>query len=201
MSKKRLDLLRFSWVRSSIVIGLLVVLVCGISLFLFKWFDLGTTSWSLNMKSFIVRYGLAGILVATFLAGTLIPLGSPALVAAVAFYGMSKILLVLVATAGFTLGMMTNYGLARYLGRPYVLKRIGTKKLEDISNLWDSWGWLLYTGFGLTPVLPVELLALVCGLLKKRLETFFALTFLPRLILFTVLVYLGEQAGMWIGVL
>ena len=201
MSKQRLGLLRVSWIRSSIVVGLFVVIICCVLLFLFKWFNLGTTSWSLNVKSFVVRYGIVGIFVATFLAGTLIPLGSPALVAVGAFYGMPKILLVFVATSGFTLGMMTNYGLARYLGRPYVLNRIEPKELDNISNLWSRWGWLLYVGFGLIPVLPVELLALVCGLLKTRLETFFALTFLPRLITFAILVYLGEQAGMWIGVL
>lgn len=201
MPEKRLDLLEFSWVKSSIVLGLLVTVMCLISLFLFKSLELGGTEWSLNAKVLVARYGMAGIFLATFLAGTLVPLGSPALVAAAALYGVPKVPLILVATAGFTLGMITNYGLAYYLGRPYVLNRVTPEKIWEISHLWDRWGWTIYTVFGLIPVLPVELLSLVCGLLKTRLSIFLTLTFLPRLITFTILAYLGEQAGIWVGIL
>jgi len=201
MPEKRLDLLEFSWVKSSIVLGLLVTAMCLISLFLFKSLELGGTEWSLNAKVLVARYGMAGIFLATFLAGTLVPLGSPALVAAAALYGVPKVPLILVATAGFTLGMIANYGLAYYLGRPYVLNRVTSEKIREISHLWDRWGWTIYIVFGLIPVLPVELLSLVCGLLKTRLSIFLTLTFLPRLITFTILAYLGEQAGIWVGIL
>jgi len=35
----------------------------------------------------------------------------------------------------------------------------------------------------------VELLAFVCGFLKTRIATFLALSFVPRLIIFAILVY------------
>ncbi len=201
MSKQRSDMLKFSWVRSSILLGISVVVVCLISLLLFKALDLGSTEWFLDTRTIVARYGMVGIFFATFLAGTLVPLGSPALVAVIALYGMPKIPLILVSTTGFTLGMMTNYGLAYYLGRPFVLERITPERLREISHLWDRWGWPLYTVFGVIPVLPVELLSLVCGLLKMRLSIFLALTFITRLVTFTILAYLGEQAGMWAGIL
>lgn len=201
MSRRRSSLLEFSWIRSSVAIGLIVALAFLVLFLLFKSFDLGTTSWSSNIESLIARYGLMGILLATFLAGTLVPLGSPALVATAAFYGVPKIPLILVATTGFTLGMTTNYGLARYFGRPYILSRITPDKLQEMSDLWHRWGWPLYAAFGFIPVLPVELLSLMCGFMKTRPDIFLALTFMPRLITFTMLVYLGEQAGLWIGIL
>jgi len=67
-------------------------------------------------------------------------------------------------------------------------------------HLWDKWGWILYTIFGLIPVLPVELLSFVCGLLRTRLDIFLTLSFAPRLIVFAILAYAGEQAGIWFGI-
>ncbi|RJS81173.1 hypothetical protein CW707_04155 [Candidatus Bathyarchaeota archaeon] len=147
------------------------------------------------------KYGLLGVFAATILAGTLVPLGSPALVVAAAALGMHKISLVLVATIGFTLGMLINYALAYRLGRPYVIRKVSAERLEETTMLWNKWGWILYTIFGLIPVLPVELLSLLCGLLKTRLDVFLALSFTPRLIVFAVLAYFGEHVGIWIGVL
>ncbi|KON26104.1 hypothetical protein AC480_06385, partial [miscellaneous Crenarchaeota group archaeon SMTZ1-55] len=81
------------------------------------------------MQAFVADYGLVGIFFATLLAGTVVPLGSPALVVAAALFGAPKIPLIGVATTGFTLGMLVNYGLAYYLGRPYVRKKVSAEKL------------------------------------------------------------------------
>jgi membrane protein YqaA with SNARE-associated domain len=45
----------------------------------------------------------------------------------------------------------------------------------------------------------VELLAFICGLLKTRLTTFIILSFVPRLIVFTLLAYFGQYLGAWLG--
>jgi membrane protein YqaA with SNARE-associated domain len=194
------DLLKTSWVRSSLLIGVVVIAVGLLVLGLFRSFDIGQSSFFGDMQSFIADYGLVGIFFATLLAGTVVPLGSPALVVAAALFGAPKVSLIGVATTGFTLGMLVNYGLAYYLGRPYVRKKVSAEKLDDIIKVWGRWGWLLYTVFGLIPVLPVELLAFVCGLLKTRLDVFLVLSFVPRLVVFAMLAYFGDYVGGWLGV-
>jgi len=194
------DMLKTSWVRSSIILGIAIVAVGLIILFLFKFFNISNTQLFSDVKAFVTEYGLIGIFFATILAGTIVPLGSPALVAAAALLGVSKIPLVLISTLGFTIGMIINYSLAYYLGSPYVTKKTSAEKLEEVMHLWDKWGWILYTIFGLIPVLPVELLSFVCGLLRTRLDIFLTLSFAPRLIVFAILAYAGEQAGIWFGI-
>jgi len=189
-----------SW-KSFIIPGAIIAVICLIVLFLLKFFNVGSMQLFLDAKAFVTEYGLLGIFFATILAGTIVPLGSPILVVVAALLGIPRIPLILTATAGFTIGMMINYGLAYCLGRPYITKKVATEKLQEIMRLWDRWGWTLYTIFGLIPVLPVELLSLICGLLKTRLDIFLILSFVPRLVLFTILAYLGEQAGIWIGIL
>src|SRR3989304_3492680 len=107
------DLLKASWVRTSIKLGILLTVAALITLWLLKIFNVAATPLFTNMEAFFINYGLAGIFLATVLAGTIVPLGSPALVAAAAMFPkINPVQLVLVASVGFTLGMTINYALA-----------------------------------------------------------------------------------------
>jgi membrane protein YqaA with SNARE-associated domain len=195
-----LDLLKASWMRSSIRLALILTAAGLIVIWLLKVFNIAGTSLFSNIETFFANYGIAGIFVATIIAGTIIPLGSPALVAAAALFGVNPIHLILVASTGFTIGMTINYALAYRLGRPYVSKKMSSDRLEEVTRAWNKWGWIIYTIFGLIPVLPVELLSFICGLLKTRIAIFLALSFVPRLIVFAILVYFGQYLGAWLGV-
>ena len=193
------DLLKASWVRTSIKLGIILTAAGLIVIGLMKVFNIAATPLFSDMGLFFTNYGLPGIFFATILAGTIVPVGSPALVAAAALFGVNPVLLVIVASVGFTLGMAINYCLAYRLGRPYVAKRMAPEHLEQMSRLWSKWGLAVFVIFGLTPVLPVELLSFICGLLKTRFVTFLVLSLVPRLIVFTLIVVFGEYVGAWIG--
>jgi membrane protein YqaA with SNARE-associated domain len=193
------DMLKASWMRSSIKLAIIAAIAALIIIWLLKAFNIAATPLFSDIGNFFENYGLAGIFLATIAAGTVIPLGSPALVVAASPF-VNPILLILVATTGFTIGMTINYGLAYRLGRPYVQKRMSVEHLQEMTWIWNRWGWLIYTIFGLIPVLPVELLAFICGFLKTSVAVFLALSFVPRLIVFTILVYFGQHVGIWLGV-
>ncbi|MEM3618624.1 MAG: VTT domain-containing protein [Candidatus Bathyarchaeia archaeon] len=195
------DLIKTSWIKLAIIIGLIFLAIGIAAIFIFKAVNIGSFQIISDVKAFARDYGVLGVFFATILAGTVIPLGSPALVVAAASLGIHPLPLVVAATTGFTIGMTINYFLAYRLGRPFVTKRLGAEKLEEITVLWSRWGWILYTLFGLIPFLPVEFLALVCGLLKTNIKTFLFLSFTPRLIIFAVLAYFGEAVGGWIGII
>jgi membrane protein YqaA with SNARE-associated domain len=193
------DLLKASWMRSSLKLAIIATVAGVIVIWLLKVFNIAGTQLFSDIGAFFANYGVVGIFLVTIAAGTIVPLGSPAIVVAAAVF-VNPILLILVATVGFTLGMTINYSLAYRLGRPYVQKRIATEHLEEMTRVWTKWGWIIYIIFGLIPVLPVELLAFVCGFLKTRIATFLALSFVPRLITFAILVYFGQHVGAWLGV-
>ena len=95
-------------------------------------------------------------------------------------------------------GMTINYALAYKLGRPFVAKRMEPEHLNQIKAAWSKWGLIIYVIFGLTPVLPVELLSFICGLLKPTICIFLLISFIPRLIVFTLIVYFGQNLGTWL---
>ena len=195
------DVLKTQWVKSAIIVGLIFLAIGLAAIFAFKAVNIGSFQIISDAKAFTKEYGILGVFLATILAGTIVPLGSPALVVAAASLGIHPIPLVIAATVGFTIGMTINYYMAYRLGRPYVARKIGAEKLEEATLLWSRWGWILYVLFGLIPFLPVEFLALICGLLKVSIKTFLVLSFTPRLIVFAVLAYFGEAIGSWIGII
>jgi membrane protein YqaA with SNARE-associated domain len=192
-------LLKASWMRSSIKLAIIATIAALTALWLLKIFNIAGMQIFSDMGAFFVNYGLPGIFLVTIAAGTIVPLGSPALVVAAVLFGINPVLLVLVATLGFTIGMTINYALAYRLGRPYVQKKVSAEHFEEMTHLWNKYGWIIYIVFGLIPVLPVELLAFICGFLKTSIATFLALSFVPRLIIFTILVYFGQYMGAWLG--
>jgi len=117
------DLLKASYVRTSIKLGILLTIAGLIVIWLLKVFNVAATPLFANLQTFFMNYGLAGIFLATILAGTIVPLGSPALVIVAAFF-IDPIPLILIASIGFTIGMTINYALAYKLGRPFVAKRV-----------------------------------------------------------------------------
>jgi membrane protein YqaA with SNARE-associated domain len=197
--EKPTSLLKAPWMRSSIKLALIATIVGLIVIWLMKVFNIAGTQMFSDMGSFFLNYGLPGIFLVTIAAGTIVPLGSPALVVAAALFGINPVLLVFTATLGFTIGMTINYALAYRLGRPYVQKRIPPEHFDEMTRAWNKYGWIIYTIFGLIPVLPVELLAFVCGFLKTRITTFLTLSFIPRLLIFAILVAFGQQVGTWLG--
>jgi membrane protein YqaA with SNARE-associated domain len=194
------NLLKASWMRSSIKLAIIATIAALTALWLLKIFNIAGMQIFSDMGAFFVNYGLPGIFLVTIAAGTIVPLGSPALVVAAVLFGINPILLVLVATLGFTIGITINYALAYRLGRPYVQKKVSAEHFEEMTHLWNKYGWIIYIVFGLIPVLPVELLAFICGFLKSRIVTFLTLSFLPRLIMFALLVYFGQNLAVWLGV-
>jgi membrane protein YqaA with SNARE-associated domain len=194
------NLLKASWMRSSIKLAIIATIAALTALWLLKIFNIAGMQIFSDMGAFFVNYGLPGIFLVTIAAGTIVPLGSPALVVAAVLFGINPVLLVLVATLGFTIGMTINYALAYRLGRPYVQKKVSAEHFEEMTHLWNKYGWIIYIVFGLIPVLPVELLAFICGFLKTRIVTFLTLSFLPRLIMFALLVYFGQNLAVWLGV-
>lgn len=115
--------------------------------------------------------------------------------------GMAKIPLIIIATVGYTIGVTINYFLAKILGKSYVEKKLSKKRYEVIVRWWNKWGILLLIAFAFIPILPFNILALICGLLNVRLSYFLLINFAGDLVNSYLFVFLGEGIGRWIGLL
>ncbi|WP_243684120.1 YqaA family protein [Methanosarcina barkeri] len=99
------------------------------------------------MSSFITDYGYLNLFVLSFLASTVLPLGSEALVVALIYQGFNPFAVVLVATSGNYLGSCTTYYLG-LKGRPVLEKFLSPspEKLEISERLFKKI-WSLHPSF------------------------------------------------------
>ncbi|AKB37733.1 SNARE associated Golgi protein [Methanosarcina siciliae C2J] len=141
-----------------------------------------------SLTAFIIDYGYLHLFVLSFLASTVLPLGSEALVIALVYQGFSPFAVVMVATIGNFLGSCTTY----YLGLKgrNVLERYlspSPEKLEKSERLFNKYGvyTLLFTwvpGIG-------DAITMVAGLMQLSFRSFSILVFLGKFGRYLVLAY------------
>lgn len=118
------------------------------------------------MQEILVSYGYPALFLLSFLAATLMPLGSEWLLIALLLRHSDPLLTVAVATAGNTLGAWTTYLVGVY-GGPFLMERVlridrrAQSRAEELYRRYGRWS-LLFTW------LPVvgDPLCLAGGLLR-----------------------------------
>ena len=131
------------------------------------------------MEDLLVYGGLFG---AAFVAATLLPAQSEAVLAGLVLAGRGDVaLLVLVATIGNVLGSLTNWVLGRLVttfeDRPWFpLRRASLARAEGWYRRFGRWSLLL----SWAPVIG-DPLTLVAGLLRERLDVFLVLVTIAKL--------------------
>ncbi len=186
---------------SIVLLTVLGILIFVGGIFLFRDMAVNAPERIELIKITLSRYGIPGLFIASILGGTILPMGVPGLVVYATGFGLPLYLVVLSASAGFTIGVTFNYYLAKKYGKPFVVKRVGKERFEDMSRWWDRYGVATYLIFGLIPGLPFDLLAFICGILNMPLSTFWIISFGTRVVQFTAFAYLGSFFGKLIGLI
>ena len=116
-----------------------------------------------------IELGLIGLFIATFLAATIVPFSSEAVLAGVLMAGLDPVSCLIVATLGNTLGGMSSFGLG-YLGDWLWIKRylrVDEKSVVKWKQLVDRLGaytallcWLPFVG---------DVIAIALGLFKANI--------------------------------
>ena len=138
------------------------------------------------MEILLLDNGLPALFVLSFLAATVIPLGSEWLLVALLVEGYGLPEVVTVATIGNFLGGCTTYGIG-YLGSTFVMEKIlrisdrETGKAMTIFSRYGSWSLL----FSWVPIIG-DPICLVAGSLKLH----------P--LIFTIMVFSGKLARYWL---
>lgn len=151
---------------------------------------------NLAVEAWLLAHGLPALFVLSFLAATLVPLGSEWLLAVLLTHGFTAPAVVLVATAGNTLGALTTYAIGLW-GGPFLVRRLlridpaSQQRAERAFNRYGSWV-LLFTW---VPIVG-DPLCLVGGILRMSFWKFLALVALGKLLRYMVV---AELVGKGLG--
>jgi membrane protein YqaA with SNARE-associated domain len=147
------------------------------------------------MDILIAEHAWLALFVLSFLAATLIPLGSEWLLVLLLVDGQSPIPLISLATAGNSLGACTTYAVGLY-GGPWLVRkvlRIDDEQQQRAENFYCRYGsWSLLLSW-----LPVigDPLCLAGGVLRVGFARFVVLVASGKLVRYAVVGWLTLQAA------
>ena len=145
------------------------------------------------MESWLLENGYPALFLLSFLASTLVPLGSEWLLAVLLINHFDPSIVVPVATVGNTLGALTTYAIGMW-GGPYLVRRVlhisqeNQLRAERSFNRYGRWALL----FSWLPVLG-DPLCLVSGVLKTGIWQFILLVALGKFLRYLVVAKLVLQ--------
>lgn len=147
------------------------------------------------MQDWLVNYGLYSLFILSFLASTLVPLGSEWMVVAMLLAGEKAWAVVAVATAGNYLGALSTYWIGLY-GGDFLKRRVlrmddaSTKKAEKFYHRFGSISLL----FSFLPVIG-DPLCLIGGVLRISFIRFTLLVAFGKLARYAAVAWLTLQGA------
>jgi len=138
----------------------------------------------------LTDYGLVGLLISSFLAATVLPFSSAALLGYLLLSGYQPIETVLFATVGNVAGSVVNYWLG-VAGTVFVLKkffRVSVKDLEAAGKRFKKYGAPSLL-FAWVPIIG-DPLTVAAGILKINFILFLVLVTIGKLFRYIILAYM-----------
>ena len=146
------------------------------------------------MEDWLLANGYPALFLLSFLASTLLPLGSEWLLIVLLKEGFLVMPVVSIATAGNTLGAMTTYGIGLW-GGPFLIRKVlrvsaeGQHRAEKSFNAYGSWALL----FSWLPVVG-DPLCVAGGVLKTSPWRFLLLVAVGKLMRYLIVAELFLQS-------
>ena len=142
-----------------------------------------------TIMEFLLSYGYMGMLVAAFLAASILPFSSEAVMVGLQAAGLDPIFLIVYGTIGNVLGSMFNYTIGRLGKMEWIEKYLHVKK-EDLDKahrfMAGRGAWM-----GLLSVIPVvgDVITVALGLMRENVVIVVISVTISKLLRYVLLVY------------
>ncbi len=142
----------------------------------------------------LLKYGLFGLFLSSFLGSTIfIPLTPELFVAALIGAGANPFIVVFLASTASLLGNLVNYIIGFY-GIEKILERFVKKEdIKKAERIADKYGVIgIFLAMAIPLPLPVDVLAVIAGATKMRLRYFLLACFFGKLIKYSFYAGIAE---------
>lgn len=147
-----------------------------------------------DVSQLLMQWGVLGVFIAAFLAGTVIPFSSELILVAIVKMGAEPISCVIAASFGNTLGGMTCYYIG-HLGKiEWVKKYFGVKqeKLDRVMKFMQGKGSYMAL-FTFIPFVG-ETMSIVLGLMRSNVYITSAAMFVGKMARYIVILFVSLKA-------
>lgn len=145
------------------------------------------------MLEFLISYGFVGMFVASFIAGSVFPFSSEAVMTGLQLAGVPLFPLFLSATTGNVLGSMFNFWIGS-MGDPMKIQKythVSSEKIDNMSKFMQRYGaWLGF--FTFIPVLG-SVISVTLGYLRANVWVSLLSITLGKSIRYAVLIWVVQN--------
>ena len=140
------------------------------------------------LESLIYNFGYIGLFIISFLASTIIPLGSEPFVILMTTMNYNIWLILIFASIGNYFGSLTNYYIGEYGDRFFLTKYVkyDLKKMHKLEDVYSRWGSPLLF-FAWLPIVG-DSLCFIAGILKLNLRIFTFWVMLGKVFRYVILI-------------
>lgn len=151
--------------------------------------------WMSAVVEYFTELGYIGLFIASFLAATILPLGSEIVLVALIMSGLSPWGLLLIATLGNVLGSLTNYFLGYWASLSVIKKwlRMSESEFFRAERRFQKYG-LLSMLFAWVPIIG-DPLTVMAGILRIHLLWFLSLVTVGKLLRYIVIIYMAMRVN------
>ena len=130
------------------------------------------------------------LFISAFLAATLLPAQSEALLVGTIIYSPEQVLqLIAIASVGNILGSLTNWAIGRFLNHRYASRiDVQSKTVQRAVSLYKRWGWVSLLA-SWVPIIG-DPLTFVSGVMKEPLWRFIVIVSFAKTLRYVVLGYI-----------
>ena len=135
-----------------------------------------------GIGTFLIKYGIVGIILAAFLEATFLPLPMELVSLPVYLADPANALIASLVLIIFSiLGSMTGYLLGRTLGSALLSRIVPAKRLHQLNRLYENNSMLVILSSAITPI-PYEVYVLSAGFLQVKFQRFILAASISRII-------------------
>lgn len=141
---------------------------------------------------FLLEYGYAGMWIAAFLAGTVVPFSSEVILVALVRMGLDPMLTIFFATFGNVVGGMTCYWIGHFGNMDWIEKyfKVKPEKIEKAQNFVRGRGaWMGF--FAFVPILG-SAISIVLGMMRANITVTIIAMATGKFLRYAILVYATE---------
>jgi len=145
------------------------------------------------IEDLVFQSGYLGLFLISFLAATVLPLGSEIFVVTMILSGYNPLAVFVTATAGNSLGGITNYYVGKY-GTDFILSKyikVDPKKREKMERVYQKWGSPILF-FSWVPVVG-DPLTIVAGGFNLSLSIFTFWVVLGKAFRYALIIFTAES--------
>lgn len=152
------------------------------------------------IKNYLENYGnqmLWWYIVLSIFRGIVLIPSTPFVLAGAILFSHQLTLVFIISMIGIIVSATFIYYISNYLELDFFLDKVKSKRVENIRNKINKYGFWVVLGWSFFPLVPTDLICYVAGTIQMNFKKFIIALTIGEAILVSIYVFAGKEISEW----